>query len=211
MSRILAPKSRYDEIASRLTEAFASLKVGDPNDDDTVLGPLVTEGHRERVLGYIKQAVEDGATVATGGGIPEGLDKGWYVEATLLTNVRNDMTVAQEEIFGPVIALIPYEDEEDAVRIANDSQFGLAGSVFTGDPVRGFQIARRIRTGTFRVNTMSADFNSSFGGYKQSGLGREHGPYAIDEYVLDKTISIEPSDELPEEVVRNVERAPAAV
>jgi betaine-aldehyde dehydrogenase len=211
MSRILAPRSRYDEIASRLTEAFASLKVGDPNDDDTVLGPLVTEGHRERVLGYIKQAVEDGATVATGGGIPEHLDKGWYVEATLLTNVSNDMTVAQEEIFGPVIALIPYEDEEEAVRLANDSQFGLAGSVFTGDPVRGFQIARRIRTGTFRVNTMSADFNSSFGGYKQSGLGREHGPYAIDEYVQDKTISIEPSDELPEEVVRNVERAPAAV
>ena len=112
------------------------------------------------------------------------MDQGWYVEPTLLTNVSNDSTIAQEEVFGPVIALIPYEDEEDAVRIANDSRFGLSGSVFTGDPTHGFEIARRIRTGTFRVNTMSADFNSSFGGYKESGIGREHGPYAIDEYLL---------------------------
>jgi aldehyde dehydrogenase (NAD+) len=209
MSRILAPKSQYDEIAARLTEAFSGLKVGDPNDDDTVVGPLITEAHRERVLGFIKQAVDEGAAVATGGGIPEHLDKGWYVEATLLTNVSNDMTVAQEEIFGPVIALIPYEDEEDAVRIANDSRFGLSGSVFTGDPVRGFEIARRIRTGTFRVNTMSADFNSSFGGYKESGIGREHGPYAIDEYLLSKTISIDPSDEFPDEVVRSAHATPA--
>ena len=211
MSRILAPKSRYDEIAGRLTEAFKGLKVGDPNDDDTVVGPLITEAHRERVLGYIKQAVDEGATVATGGGIPEHLDKGWYVEATLLTNVSNDMTIAQEEVFGPVIALIPYEDEEDAIRIANDSRFGLSGSVFTANPVRGFEIARRIRTGTFRVNTMSADFNSSFGGYKESGIGREHGPYAIDEYLLSKTISVEPSDEIPEEVLRSVQEATVQV
>ena len=211
MSRILAPKSRYDEIAARLTEAFKGLKVGDPNDDDTVVGPLITEAHRERVLGYIRQAVDEGATVATGGGIPEHLDKGWYVEATLLTNVSNDMTIAQEEVFGPVIALIPYEDEEDAIRIANDSRFGLSGSVFTANPVRGFEIARRIRTGTFRVNTMSADFNSSFGGYKESGIGREHGPYAIDEYLLSKTISVEPSDEIPDEVLRSVQEATAQV
>jgi aldehyde dehydrogenase (NAD+) len=211
MSRILAPRSQYDEIATRLTEAFAGLKVGDPNDDDTVIGPMISEAHRERVLGYIKSAVEDGATVATGGGVPEDLDKGWYVEPTLLTNVSNDMKVAQEEIFGPVIALIPYEDEDDAIRIANDSRFGLSGSVFTGDPVRGFHVARRVRTGTFRVNTMSADFNSSFGGYKESGIGREHGPYAIDEYLLDKTISIEPSEEFPNEVVEGIETAPATV
>ena len=141
MSRILAPKSRYDEIAGKLTEAFKSLKVGDPREDDTVIGPLVTEGHRDRVLGYIKKAVDEGATVAAGGNVPEHLDKGWYVEATLLTNVTNDMTVAQEEIFGPVIALIPYEDQEDAVRIANDSRFGLSGSVFTGES--GSRIRRR--------------------------------------------------------------------
>ena len=209
MSRILAPKSQYDEIASKLTEAFKTLKVGDPHEDDTVVGPLVTEAHRDRVLAYIKQAVEEGATVAAGGKVPEHLDKGWYVEATLLTNVTNDMTVAQEEIFGPVIALIPYEDEEDAIRIANDSRFGLSGSVFTGDPVRGFQVARRIRTGTFSVNTMAADFNSSFGGYKESGVGREHGPYAIDEYLLDKTISIDPSQDVPEEVLQSVQATPA--
>jgi aldehyde dehydrogenase (NAD+) len=211
MSRILAPKSRYDEIASKLTEAFKGLKVGDPHEDDTVIGPLISEAHRERVLGYIKKAVDEGATVATGGKTPEHLDKGWYVEATLLTNVRNDMTVAQEEIFGPVIALIPYEDQDDAIRIANDSRFGLSGSVFTGNPQRGFEVARRIRTGTFSVNTMAADFNSSFGGYKESGIGREHGPYAIDEYLLSKTISIDPSQEFPEEVVRSVETARAAV
>jgi aldehyde dehydrogenase (NAD+) len=211
MSRILAPKSKYDEIASRLTESFKSLKVGDPHEDDTVIGPLISEAHRERVLGYIESAIDEGAIVATGGGVPEHLDKGWYVEPTLLTDVANDMKVAQEEIFGPVIALIPYEDEEDAIRIANDSRFGLSGSVFTRNPTRGFEIARRIRTGTFSVNTMAADFNSSFGGYKESGIGREHGPYAIDEYLLSKTISIDPSEEIPEEVLRTVQAAPAHV
>ena len=210
MSRILAPRSRYDEIASALTAAFESLKVGDPNEEDTVVGPMITEAHQKRVLGYIEQAVEEGATIATGGGVPEHMEQGWYVEPTLLTNVRNDSTIAQEEVFGPVIALIPYEDEEDAVRIANDSRFGLSGSVFTADPTHGFEIARRIRTGTFRVNTMSADFNSSFGGYKESGFGREHGPYAIDEYLLHKTISIEPTDEFPDDVRRAVELASAA-
>jgi aldehyde dehydrogenase (NAD+) len=211
MSRILAPKSKYDEIASRLTETFKSLKVGDPHEDDTVIGPLISEAHRARVLGYIESAIDEGAIVATGGGVPEHLDKGWYVEPTLLTDVANDMKVAQEEIFGPVIALIPYEDEEDAIRIANDSRFGLSGSVFTRNPTRGFEIARRIRTGTFSVNTMAADFNSSFGGYKESGIGREHGPYAIDEYLLSKTISIDPSEEIPEEVLRTVQAAPAHV
>ena len=185
--------------------------MGDPHAADTVVGPLVTEAHRERVLGYIKTAVDEGATVAFGGGIPEDLDKGWYVEPTLLTNVSNDSTVAQEEIFGPVIVVIPYDDEADAVRLANDSKFGLSGSVFTSDPVKGFEIARRIRTGTFRVNTMSADFNSSFGGYKESGIGREHGPYAIDEYLLDKTISIEPGEEVPDEVIRSFNAVTAQV
>jgi aldehyde dehydrogenase (NAD+) len=210
MSRILAPRSRYDEIAARLTDAFKALKVGDPHEDDTVVGPLISDAHRQRVLGYVKKAVEEGATVATGGKVPEHLDKGWYVEPTLLTNVSNDMTVAQEEIFGPVIALIPFENEEDAIRIANDSRFGLAGCVFTADPARGFEIARRVRTGTFSVNTYSADFNSPFGGYKESGLGREHGPYAIEEYLLSKTISIDASQDLPEEVAQLAERTPAS-
>jgi aldehyde dehydrogenase (NAD+) len=209
MSRILAPRSRYDEIAETLTAGFASLKVGDPREDDTVVGPLISAEHRERVLGYVQKGVEEGATLATGGKVPDHLDKGYYVEPTLLTNVSNDMTVAQEEVFGPVIALITYEDEEDAIRIANDSPFGLAGSVFTSDPVRGFEIARRVRSGTFSVNTFAADFNSPFGGYKESGIGREHGPTAIEEYLLYKTISVDPGEGLPDEVVRSVERTPA--
>src|SRR3954469_23209292 len=211
MSRILAPRSRYDEIAETLTAGFASLKVGDPREDDTVVGPLISAEHRERVLGYVRKGVEEGATLAYGGKVPDHLDTGYYIEPTLLTNVSNDMTVAQEEIFGPVIALIPYDDDEDAIRIANDSRFGLAGCVFTGDPSRGWEIARRVKAGTFSVNTYSADFNSPFGGYKESGIGREHGPTAIEEYLLYKTISVDPSDELPEEVVRSVERTPAAV
>ena len=135
MSRILAPKSqlrRDRRSAHRGVQADSRSAI--PTMTTRSSGPLITEAHRERVLGFIKQAVDEGATVATGGGIPEHLDKGWYVEATLLTNVSNDMTVAQEEIFGPVIALIPYEDEEDAIRIANDSRFGLSGSVFTAIP-----------------------------------------------------------------------------
>ena len=211
MSRILAPRAQYDEIVARAIEVFKTFKVGDPHAADTVVGPLVTEAHRNRVLGYIKTAVDEGATVAFGGGIPSDLEQGWYVEPTLLTNVSNDSTVAQEEIFGPVIVVIPYDDEEDAVRLANDSKFGLSGAVFTSDPVKGFEIARRIRTGTFRVNTMSADFNSSFGGYKESGIGREHGPYAIDEYLLDKTISIEPGEEVPDEVLHALQVATANV
>ena len=156
------------------------------------------------MLGYVKKAVEEGATVATGGKVPEHLDKGWYVEPTLLTNVSNDMTVAQEEIFGPVIALIPYEDEEDAIRIANDSRFGLAGCVFTSDPVARLRDRPpRAHAARSRVNTLSADFNSPFGGYKESGIGREHGPTAIEEYLLYKTISVDPSEELPEEIVRS--------
>ena len=200
MSRILAPRSRYDEIAARLAEGFAGLKVGDPHEDDTVVGPLISAEHRERVLGYVRKGVEEGATLAYGGKVPEHLDQGYYVEPTLLTDVTNDMTVAQEEIFGPVIALIPFDDDEDAIRIANDSRFGLAGCVFTGDPTRGWDIARRVKAGTFSVNTYSADFNSPFGGYKESGIGREHGPTAIEEYLQYKTISVAASDEIPESV-----------
>jgi betaine-aldehyde dehydrogenase len=211
MSRILAPRSKYDEIAARLKEGFAGLKVGDPHEDDTMVGPLISEAHRERVLGYVEKGVDEGATVAFGGKVPEHLDKGWYVEPTLLTNVSNDMTVAQEEIFGPVIVLIPFDDDQDAIRIANDSRFGLAGCVFTGDPSRGFEIARRVRSGTYSVNTYSADFNSPFGGYKESGIGREHGPTAIEEYLLYKTISVAADDELPEEVVQAADRAAAPV
>ena len=147
----------------------------------------------------------------TGGKAPDHLDKGWYVEATLLTNVSNDMTVAQEEIFGPVIALIPYEDEEDAIRIANDSRFGLSGSVFTGDPFAGSKSPAVSAPARSRVNTMSADFNSSFGGYKESGDRPGAWPVRDRRIPADKTISIDPSEEVPEEVVRSVQATPAHV
>jgi betaine-aldehyde dehydrogenase len=209
MSRFLAPRSRYDEIGAKLRDAFAATKVGDPTEEDTVIGPLVSKAHQERVLGYIRKGLDDGATVATGGKAPEDLSQGFYVEPTLLTNVSNDMTVAQEEIFGPVVVLIPFEDEDDAVRIANDSAYGLAGCVFTRDSAHGFEVARRIRTGTFSVNTFAADFNSPFGGFKQSGIGREHGPDAIQEYLLSKTISVDPDSELPSEATASSERVPA--
>jgi aldehyde dehydrogenase (NAD+) len=204
ISRILVPRSRYDEIAAKLTDAIGGLKVGDPREPDTVICPLITEAHRERVLAHIRMAQEEGATVATGGGIPAGLDEGWYVEPTLLTDVTNDMRIAQEETFGPVTSLIAYDDEEEAIRIANDSEYGLAGCVFTGDPEHGFAVARRIRTGTFSVNTMAADFNSPFGGYKKSGYGREHGVAGLEGYLLTKTISVDPSAELPASVGEQV-------
>ena len=188
------------------------LKVGDPHEDDTVVGPLITEAHRERVLGYIKTAVDEGATVAFGGGMPEHLDKGWYVEPTLLTNVSND-------IDGRPGGDLRARHRPDPLRGRGGRRpprqrqplrpVGLG--VHRATRSRGFEIARRIRTGTFRVNTMSADFNSSFGGYKESGIGREHGPYAIDEYLLDKTISIEPGEEVPDEVLQALHAVTAQV
>jgi aldehyde dehydrogenase (NAD+) len=201
MSRILAPAWRYEEIADRFAGLISGLKVGDPTEPDTVVGPLISAAHRARVEGYIAQGVAEGATVRAGGGRPAHLPRGWYVEPTLLTDVRNDMTVAQEEIFGPVTVLIPYHDEEEAVRIANNTSFGLAGTVFTADVVHGFEIARRIRTGTFSVNTYVCDLNSPFGGNKQSGMGREDGVDGLKEYLQPKTISVDPAGELPAEIL----------
>jgi aldehyde dehydrogenase (NAD+) len=211
MSRFLVPRHQHDEIVARLTQAFESLKLGDPMEPDTIVHPLISEAHRERVLGYVRKGVEEGATLATGGKVPEDRPEGWYVEPTLLANARNDMTVAQEEIFGPVVVVIPYDDEEDAIRIANDSEYGLAGCVFTSDVSHGFEVARRIRTGTFSVNTFAADFNSPFGGYKRSGIGREHGVAGLEGYLLTKTISIDPSQELPDDVVEGAELAASPV
>jgi aldehyde dehydrogenase (NAD+) len=210
ISRILAPASMYDQIADALAEQISMLKVGDPMEPDTVVGPLITAAHRERVLGYIRKGAEEGATVRVGGGRPGHLPRGWYVEPTLLTDVSNDMTVAQEEIFGPVTALIPYADEDEAIRIANDSRYGLSGCVFSGDVAHGFDVARRIQTGTFSVNTFAADLNSPFGGVKESGFGREHGPAGFEGMLRSKTISIDPSQDLPESVVEAADRAPAA-
>jgi betaine-aldehyde dehydrogenase len=211
ISRILVPASMYDDVADALAEQIAALKVGDPMEPDTVVGPLITAAHRDRVLEHIRTAVADGATVRVGGGQPDDLPRGWYVEPTLLTDVTNDMAVAQEEIFGPVTALIPYTDEEQAIAIANDSRYGLAGCVFTAEMAHGFEIARRIDTGTFSVNTFAADLNSPFGGFKESGFGREHGPAGFDEMLRTKTISIDPSQSLPDTVLHAADPAPVTV
>ncbi|KMO82062.1 aldehyde dehydrogenase [Mycolicibacterium obuense] len=187
-TRILAPRSRYDEVVRKLAEAVRNMLPGLPTDPAAMIGPLISEKQRERVEGYIAKGVEEGARVVVGGERPEGLDSGWYVQPTVFADVDNSMTIAQEEIFGPVLAVIPYEDEDDAVRIANDSVYGLAGSVYTTDNDRALKIARRIRTGTYAVNMYAFDPGAPFGGYKNSGIGRENGTEGIEAYCEPKSI-----------------------
>ncbi|MFE1228487.1 aldehyde dehydrogenase [Streptomyces sp. NPDC059442] len=182
LTRVLAPASRYDEVAARLTEAFRALKVGDPADPATVVGPMVTRNQRQRVLDYVRIGRDEGAEVLTGGGTPADRETGWYVEPTLFGEVTNDMRIAREEIFGPVVCLLRYETEEDAVRIANDSDYGLSGAVFTADEERGVRFARRVRTGTYSVNGFRLDPAAPFGGFKNSGIGREFGPEGLAGY-----------------------------
>ncbi|MFJ6988563.1 MULTISPECIES: aldehyde dehydrogenase [unclassified Streptomyces] len=194
-TRVLLPRSRYDEFADALVAAVDALVVGDPLDPATQVGPLVAERQRRRSLDYIRLGEEAGAKVLTGGGRPRGLDRGWYVEPTLLGDVDNSWRVAREEIFGPVVCLLPYGDEDEAVRIADDSAYGLSGSVWTGDVERGIDVARRVRTGTYSVNTFSLDMLGPFGGYKDSGLGREFGPEGYGAYLEHKMIHLPPGGE----------------
>ncbi|MFE3688578.1 aldehyde dehydrogenase [Streptomyces sp. NPDC059095] len=189
-TRILAPRSRYEEIAEAFAAAAGALVVGDPLDAATQVGPLVAKRQQQRSLDYIRIGQEEGAKILTGGGRPTGLDRGWYVEPTLFGGVDNAMRVAREEIFGPVICLLPYGDEAEALRIANDSDYGLSGSVWTGDVEHGIDFARSVRTGTFNVNTFSLDMLGPFGGYKSSGLGREFGPEGFGEYLEHKMIHL---------------------
>ncbi|GAA2556177.1 aldehyde dehydrogenase [Streptomyces levis] len=192
-TRVLLPRARYDEFADALAAAAGALTVGDPLDPATEVGPLVAKRQQRRALDYIRIGQEEGAKILTGGGRPPGLERGWYVEPTLFGDVDNSMRIAREEIFGPVICLLPYDDEADAVKIANDSDYGLSGSVWTADVEHGLDIARRVRTGTYSVNTFSLDMLGPFGGYKNSGLGREFGPEGYGEYLEHKMIHL-PAD-----------------
>jgi len=188
-TRILASRDRYDEVVDAVSGMVGGLAVGDPENEATEVGPLVAERQQERVEKYIAVGQEEGAKVAVGGnGRPSGLEKGWYVKPTVFSGVDNSMRIAREEIFGPVLAVIPYDDTDDAVRIANDSEYGLAGSVWTGDVDQGLDIARRVRTGTYGVNQYTMDFIAPFGGYKGSGLGREFGVEGLSHYVELKSI-----------------------
>jgi aldehyde dehydrogenase (NAD+) len=187
-TRVLAPVSRYEEVLDAVTTMAASLPMGDPFDPATALGPVVSARQRERVEHYITLGRDAGARLTTGGGRPKHLDRGWYVEPTVFGDVRNDMTIAQEEIFGPVVVVIPYRDEEEAVTLANDSEYGLGGSVWTSDIDRGTALAGRIQTGTVGINGYTLDFASPFGGYKASGLGRELGPEGLHAYFQLKSV-----------------------
>ncbi|WP_217210384.1 aldehyde dehydrogenase [Streptomyces sp. AC550_RSS872] len=189
-TRILLPRARYDEFAEAFAAAAGALVVGDPLDPATQVGPLVARRQQRRNLDYIRIGQEEGAKILTGGGRPAGLEKGWYVEPTLFGDVDNSMRIAREEIFGPVICLLPYGDESEAVKIANDSDYGLSGSVWTADTGHGIEVARQVRTGTYSVNTFSLDMLGPFGGYKNSGLGREFGPEGFGEYLEHKMIHL---------------------
>ena len=190
-TRVLVPEKIYSDFAEAMVADVASMTIGDPSLDTTFLGPVVSERQRERVLDYIRIGVAEGATVAIGGeGMPDGLNHGNFIKPTVFTRVENNMRIAQEEIFGPVVALIPYAQVDDAVRMANDSDFGLSGSVWTPDVAEGEKIARRIRTGGVAVNGAAADLLAPFGGFKQSGIGREFGSEGLGHYTEHKAISL---------------------
>jgi acyl-CoA reductase-like NAD-dependent aldehyde dehydrogenase len=192
LTRILVPAGRADEFTDALAAEMTSLVVGDPTDAVTQVGPLVAQRQQQRVRGYIEAGEAEGARLVTGGtAMPDGLDKGWYVRPTLFADATNAMRIAREEIFGPVLTVIPCRDEDEAVAIANDSDYGLAGSVFTEDSERGLGVAARIRTGTFGVNQgYTMDPFAPFGGVKGSGYGRELGREGIDGYTDTKSISV---------------------
>ena len=190
-TRILAPRSRYEDVVAALKELVESLKVGDPGDPDTFVGPMIRPDQQERVRGYIRIGIDEGARLVTGGPqIPEGLEKGNYVTPTLFADVDNSMRIAQEEILGPVLVVIAYDDEDDAVRIANDSEYGLSGGVWSSDPAHALDVARRIRTGTVTVNGASIGFDGPFGGFKASGIGREYGAVGLGTYTEYKTVTL---------------------
>ena len=195
LSRAIVTKDRHDELAEKIAEVMKGVKIGDPSDPDTQLGPLAMKRQLERVEMYIEEGRKSGADLVTGGQRPAHMNKGYYMEPTLFANVDNKSRIAQEEIFGPVLCLIPAEDEEDAIRIANESDFGLNGSVLTGDAQAAYDIARKVRTGVVGQNGMRMEFGQPFGGFKQSGIGREGGEEGLWSFLETKTILLDAKPE----------------
>ncbi len=187
-SRILAPRTRYDEVVDAVADLARSLRVGDPLDPATRVGPLVTQQQRERVEGFITAGRAEGARVVAGGGRPKDLDRGWYIEPTVLADLAPNATPVREEIFGPVLAVLPYDDIDHAVSLANDSDHGLGGTVWTRDVARGLEVARRVEAGAVGVNFFDLDLGAPFGGVKGSGLGRELSPEGLEAYVTLKSM-----------------------
>ncbi|HEX4245266.1 MAG TPA: aldehyde dehydrogenase [Acidimicrobiales bacterium] len=191
LTRIVVGRDRHDDLVEALSESFSSIQVGSAFDPKSGMGPLAMERQRDRVEGYIAKGISEGATLATGGHRPEGLDRGWFIEPTVFGNVDNTNTIAQEEIFGPVLSVIPADDEQDAVNIANDTVYGLNNSVFTNDADRAYEVARRLRSGTVGQNSFRTDFGIAFGGFKQSGIGREGGREGLLPFLEPKTIILD--------------------
>ena len=187
-SRILAPRSRYDDVVAALVAMVDGMKVGDPLDPATDIGPLVSARQRERVLGYIEAGRNSDAKLVVGGSVPADQPRGWFVAPTVFADVHNSDRIAQEEIFGPVLAVIPYDGDAEAIALANDSEFGLAGTVWSGDDDRATEVAREIRTGTVGINDYQLDFRAPFGGVKASGIGRELGPEGLEAFFSLKSI-----------------------
>ncbi len=191
LTRMLVPRSRLaeaEEVARRTAERFAP---GDPFGEDSRLGPLVSQAQWDRVQGYIQTGIDEGATVVAGGlGRPDGLERGYYVQPTIFSEVRTDMTIAQEEIFGPVLSILPYDSEAEAVEIANDSIYGLAGGVWSASPEHAIDVARQIRTGQVEINGGAFNTLAPFGGFKQSGIGRELGRHGLEEFLEVKSLQL---------------------
>jgi aldehyde dehydrogenase (NAD+) len=190
-TRLLVPRARHDEVVEAAAATMAALAAGDPTDPGTVCGPVISARQRERIEGYLASAIDEGGSFAVGGGRSPKFERGYFIEPTLVVGLDNTATVAREEIFGPVLTVIPFDGDDDAVRIANDSPFGLSGAIFSADEERALAVAARIRTGTMGINGgvwYSADV--PFGGYKQSGIGREMGVAGFEEYLETKAIAI---------------------
>jgi aldehyde dehydrogenase (NAD+) len=190
MTRLIVHRSRHDEAVALLLDLVAGYRVGDPRDPATDLGPLISAAQRERVEGYLAIGVEEGATLASGGGRPKGIDAGFFLEPAVFTDVESPMRIAQEEIFGPVAAVIAVADDDEAVAVANHSDFGLSGAVWSGDPLRARAVALRMRTGQVVINGGGGGANphAPYGGYKHSGIGREFGEAGLDHYLETKAL-----------------------